>query len=71
MRLSLYIASEQLANARRSQRSLDEPKCQELRRENEDITKHLLSTKEKTNLLVKDIEDLRVEKASVLASKVC
>ncbi|KAG1715661.1 hypothetical protein ID866_1503 [Astraeus odoratus] len=56
-------------NVLKAQRAKDEPKCEELRSENAAITTHLMVTKETTQGVVKEIEALKVEKASVLAKK--
>ncbi|KIK24910.1 hypothetical protein PISMIDRAFT_97675 [Pisolithus microcarpus 441] len=55
--------------ALKTQRAKDEPKCEELRTENAAITAHLMVTKETTQKVVKEIEALKVEKASVLSKK--
>ncbi|KIO13148.1 hypothetical protein M404DRAFT_992722 [Pisolithus tinctorius Marx 270] len=56
-------------SALKAQRAKDEPKCEELRTENAAITAHLMVTKETTQKVVKEIEALKVEKASVLSKK--
>lgn len=56
-------------SALKAQRAKDEPKCEELRMENAAITAHLMVTKETTQKVVKEIEALKVEKASVLSKK--
>lgn len=53
----------------RLQRAKDEPKCEEIRAENAAITAHLISTKETTQAVVKDIEALKVEKANLILKK--
>lgn len=54
----------------KEQRAEDEPRCEELRKENAAITAHLMATKEIQTSLVKDIEALKVEKSGVLQRKV-
>ncbi|KAH7927702.1 hypothetical protein BV22DRAFT_1031466 [Leucogyrophana mollusca] len=53
----------------KAQRQKDEPKCESLRQENAAITAHLMATKEVHQSVVKDIENLKVEKASLIARK--
>ncbi|KAH7913923.1 Nuf2 family-domain-containing protein [Hygrophoropsis aurantiaca] len=53
----------------KAQRAKDEPKCEELRLENAAITAHLRATKEVHQSVVKDIETLKIEKASLLSRK--
>ncbi|KAI5983850.1 Nuf2 family-domain-containing protein [Pisolithus albus] len=45
--------------ALKTQRAKDEPKCEELRTENAEITAHLMVTKETTQKVVKEIEALK------------
>lgn len=54
----------------KEKRAEDEPRCEELRKENAAITAHLMATKEMQMGLVKDIEALKVEKSAVLQRKV-
>jgi kinetochore protein Nuf2 len=54
----------------KEQMTEDEPKCEELKRENAGITAHLMATKEIQVGLVNDIEALKKEKKGVLARKV-
>ncbi|KAI9569099.1 Nuf2 family-domain-containing protein [Boletus coccyginus] len=56
-------------NTLKAQRAKDEPKCDQLRAENAAITAHLMATKETTQAVVKDIEQLKVEKASIILKK--
>ncbi|KAH7889874.1 Nuf2 family-domain-containing protein [Phlebopus sp. FC_14] len=56
-------------NALKAQRAKDEPRCEELRMENAAITAHLMSTKETTQAVVKEIEELKIEKANIIAKK--
>lgn len=51
------------------QRAKDEPKSEELRAENAAITAHLMVTKETSQRVAKEIEAVKVEKASILAKK--
>lgn len=54
----------------KAKRAEDEPKCDELRKENAAITAHLMATKEMQQALAKDIETLKIEKAGVIQRKV-
>ncbi|KAA1478749.1 hypothetical protein DENSPDRAFT_875827 [Dentipellis sp. KUC8613] len=53
----------------KARRAQDEPKSEELRRENAAITAHLVATKENQVILLKDIESLKAEKSSLLQRK--
>ncbi|TFY65685.1 hypothetical protein EVG20_g5406 [Dentipellis fragilis] len=53
----------------KARRAQDEPKSEELRRENAAITAHLIATKESQVVLLKDIESLKAEKSSLLQRK--
>lgn len=54
----------------REQMALDEPTCERLRKENAEITAHLMATKEIQTALLKDIETLKVDKMAVISRKV-
>jgi kinetochore protein Nuf2 len=53
----------------KAQMALDQPRCEELKKENAGLTAHLMATKEMQGALVKDIETLKKEKAAVLQRK--
>ncbi|KII88867.1 hypothetical protein PLICRDRAFT_53383 [Plicaturopsis crispa FD-325 SS-3] len=53
----------------KSRRAEDGPRCESLKKENDALTIHLLAARDNQTALVKDIETLKVEKASVMQSK--
>lgn len=61
LKSKLKAAKEQMAK--------DEPRCDELRKENNSITAHLRATKEIQTGLVTDIEGLKTEKAALIQRK--
>ncbi|THH26364.1 hypothetical protein EUX98_g7826 [Antrodiella citrinella] len=66
---SELVASEEKIRAVKEKLAQDEPKCEILRSENEEITAYLLSCKERQMAMLEIIKTLKQEKASIVKRK--